>query len=293
MVQNLELGLATGIRLTADSTDITDDWVPLSDTSSIALEAKKLDPYVQGGYSWSFGKVVLATPLDAKGCNTYNNNDGAYSIDNLAEVCANVGFVDVSGEEWKPNFVAKEGSFAYSDGRMYSGLVAVDVEAKTYDAHYLVGNYYQFSAASAGASLENPIHNSAVQESICPKGWQLPASGRDSQGIVLARNRSFYKLLLSYGGPEAKDYIFDENDGPYTSLEALTSNIAVSPLSFVRSGYANIDTGSFKYLGKSGFYLSNNALGHYVARLMFNDTDVYPSANYSGYYGYSIRCVAR
>lgn len=43
-----------------------------------------------------------------------------------------------------------------------------------YDAHYSIGNYYQYNAATANKGGSSSAGN--VADSICPKGWKLPGS---------------------------------------------------------------------------------------------------------------------
>lgn len=54
----------------------------------------------------------------------------------------------------------------------YEGIVAANAENKTYDSHYLVGNYYQLNTATAGTG--GTIYGGVAPSSICPKGWALP-----------------------------------------------------------------------------------------------------------------------
>ena len=49
-----------------------------------------------------------------------------------------VDFVDVSKDGWKPGFKAQYGNYNNK-----TGYVAVDETTKTYDEHYLIGNFHQ------------------------------------------------------------------------------------------------------------------------------------------------------
>lgn len=69
--------------------------------------------------------------------------------------------VNVSDEGWQPTLKA-----AIVDGK----FVAVNEVEKVYDEHYMLGNYYQTTTATAGSKVENSMYS----ESVCPKGWILP-----------------------------------------------------------------------------------------------------------------------
>ena len=67
------------------------------------------------------------------------------------------------------------------------------VDGDTYDAHYLVGNYYQFNAATAGTGASVTMNGDDASSSICPKGWRLPSCG-DSDDM-----NDFYGLTYGTG----------------------------------------------------------------------------------------------
>ena len=48
-------------------------------------------------------------------------------------------------------------------------------------AHYIVGNHYQWNAATAGTG--GSITEGQATSSICPKGWRLPTSGVDGSEL--------------------------------------------------------------------------------------------------------------
>ncbi len=130
------------------------------------------------------------------------------------------------------------------------------------DAHYLIGNYYSWNAATAGTGTSSTANN--APSSICPKGWQLPISNSTST------NKSFGLLL-----------------------NGLSSNtITTSPYYFVYSGYVN--EGHLGATGEHGRYWSATASNISEAyNLFFDSRDVYPSDAVDRYFGLSVRCVAR
>ena len=138
----------------------------------------------------------------------------------------------------------------------------VVIEGKTYDAHYLAGNYYSFQAATAGTA---PTSSGTASGSICPKGFTLPTSNTTSNG-------SFSNLI--------------------TQTSANANTIVQAPLMFVRGG--NVDPGdSLDYAGLRGYSRSSVSGGsNYAYSLFFYSGRVYPSDNDARYYGQSVRCVA-
>ena len=154
---------------------------------------------------------------------------------------------------------------------------------RVYDGHYLVGNYYQWNAATAGTG--GTITNSNASGSVCPKGWKLPnVNGITGKG-------SFRYLLQQYGlAPES-------GNGTLTGTSPVnnnTYNIALSPLFFVRGGYINpYYTNKFNSAGQSGFGWSSRAdsSASIAYDLYFASSSVNPSFYNSRYSGYSLRCL--
>lgn len=100
---------------------------------------------------------------------TYSYNFGDYvhkSPSSTGEVKSSAGLSaftsklqNVEGYEPGLNYLV--------DGKTY------DEESMTYDAHYLVGNYYQAMTATAG-SIRSTTTGFYASSSICPKGRRLP-----------------------------------------------------------------------------------------------------------------------
>lgn len=86
--------------------------------------------------------------------------------------CPN-GFIDVSSSIWQPTHTTQSGTY---QGSTYD-YVAIDETAKTYDAHYLIGNFYFWNAATAGSG--GKITDKTARDSICPKNWRLPTTSND------------------------------------------------------------------------------------------------------------------
>ncbi len=120
------------------------------------------------------------------------------------------------------------------------------------DQHYHVGNYYQWSAATAGYT-----GTSESTQSICPKGWHLPS--RSEFGNLTANG-------LNY------------------------DNFANAPYYLLRGGY--LASSSLTNAGSYGFYWSSTPNGSNRAHyLYFGSGYVVTDYDYRSD-GYSVRCVA-
>lgn len=300
MTQNLDLDLSTSKALRVADSDVTSDYTPTSKTNAIPYEGSPINSPQGSQYSYDVGQIILATPLLMKGCGYYGGNYSAKSSDNLATVCRSSGFIDVSGPEWQPTFTAQKGTF---NGIEYP-LVAVNEEAKTYDPHYLVGNYYQYDTATAGTGTALTTKNAVASSSICPKGWMLPASGKnDANQPIVNPNQSkasFYQLLLAYGYPATGGYFIDSNLGnsPYTNVRnskiVAEDNPASSPMHFVRSGVVNLSNGYLVNSGGISYSWSSAVDSSRPNMFIFHELYAYlPLSAAERSYGVAVRCVAR
>ena len=143
----------------------------------------------------------------------------------------------------------------------------VDTNNNTYDAHYLAGNYYQFTAATAGTGASVTTNGDNAAGSICPKGWRLPSSGDSND------TNDFYAL---------------------TTGNSITtgSTLSKAPYYFIPAGYVDFDF--LNSAGNNGYYCSSTARSStYAYFLYFGPGYVYPSRNVLRYVGFSVRCLAR
>ncbi len=342
MTQNLALDLSTSKTLTPADTNVTANYTPNSNTDAVAFTGTAGNTGQENQYSWGKWKnTVLATPLFGRNCNSNRGGDQYNSIissEQLYDVCSGEGFKNVEG--WSPTYTAQDGQIVLNAGNAfdrgekkelehkdgsgsyttitypytYKGLIAVDETAQTYDAHYLVGNYYQYNAATAGTGTASVV-NANAPSSICPKGWTLPRSGNKSEivGSLNANNGTFYNLLNAYGvagkvSSEAgaktttlRDYTKQLTataivDGGTTTYDVTANqfNIASQPLYFVRSGYTDV---SYSYLRDAGhlnysWSPSSNADTLRAYNLRINDLEVFSSAGpFTRYLGFSLRCL--
>ena len=249
MTQNLALDLSVDTPLTAEDSDVTNAWAPQWSTVSDSTIGTMDNT---GTLSWNLGNYVSASPTSWEQC-------GAESVDSPAW-CST--FVDVS-------------NMAPMEEISGSGAIVSD---GYYDAHYLVGNYYQWSTATAGTG--DSLTSADASDSICPKGWKLPTSNNAEPG-------SFAYLINLYG---------------YSS----GSDLVAQPLYYVNSGFIEINRYSSepqtRAASRSGVMLATN--GNYWSstagssasaayRLSFYSGSVYSSGSDTRYTGQSVRCLAR
>ena len=249
MTQNLDLDLGvkdgntdTTVLTPADS-DVSRSWTPeRSTTTSIFSNSDNTEQY-----SWDPGYWVKSDPDGYS--NSCGSSSGITSFDDAD--CTSAGWTDVS-----------------SMTPMDDGTTNTIISGNTYNAHYLVGNYYQWNAATAGTGGADAVGKDAT-DSICPKGWQLPTSNNQNKG-------SFYLLLDKYG-----------LNSSYNS-----TTITQSPLYFHPSG--RVSSGSLRFAGYSCDYWSSTARSNnsHAYSLNFTSGSVDPSDYTSRFAGSSVRCLA-
>ena len=205
--------------------------------------------------------------------------------------CSNV-VQNVKG--WTDDFVAQVVGDDYT---------TVDEAKKIYDAHYLVGNYYQWLAATAGSgnglvstgAEEDALKLKDAPDSICPKGWALPAAGRNTvTGAPYDRENSYYRLLLAYGYPEAGGYNLSSKNGYTPMINSNGLDAAVAPLYFVKGGGVEVSLGALRSVGYSGHSRSRTAYPEAgIAFATGWNSVVWVSDGLVDSGGYNVRCVAR
>ncbi len=280
MTQNLALNLVADEAIKPTDSDVSMEWnsrskYPPRDTNAVKFPGGNFEAAIATN-SWNLGKAVYATPLHNTVCNSYGAVYGSYyslySTDKYGEKCGKVGFIDIT-DEWQPTLVAQEGEYTFPDGTTYTGLVAANPENKTYDAHYLVGNFYQYNAATAGTGLDTKAGTSAP-ESICPKGWKLPTAsttGFETKG-------SFAYLLRQYGLATSSTAGIISND---------EYNIAALPFSYVRTGEVDSQYSTIFDAGTISSFWSS-----YPGAILYShNISLSPSFSTVNTRGHSVRCV--
>ena len=173
MTQNLAYNLDPAKTLTPGDSDVKANWTP-----SVATQTEQAFQNADraGQDSYNPGQYAINNPNGYVGCGA----PGGKML--TLQPCVAQGIVtDVS--QFAPTMVASE-------------TVAVDSESKVYDAHYLVGNYYQFNAVTAGGTDES---NYIAGSSVCPKGWRLPGNATWANNSVVLEQSESYQLLKAYG----------------------------------------------------------------------------------------------
>lgn len=297
MIQNLALDLEAGQTLTAADTDLADvgtrSWtVPEGASTETEIPAPSV---INSGEmrSWNLGKILLTNPTSSQQCpsatppqdgNEYPTGNGysAFHGQNITETCPEY-YKDVEG---------------WTDGYVASNIKSYDEVTKSYDARYLVGNYYQWQAATAmGVTDDTRKVTDAsglvnIVGSICPKGWTLPKAGRDmSNGQSFDIDGAFYGLLSKYG---YTNWLTDGSDG-YLRISSGT-DLTWSPLYFVRGGVIYPSSGSLRYAGYDGLYWSStvsSTSSDMAYALLFNSTNIYPSYSTMPASGLAVRCVSK
>lgn len=243
MTQNLDLDLSSSVALTPDDSDVSSSWTPTrSTTTSIFSNTDNTEQY-----SWDPGYWVKSDP---DGYSDYCDQVASLSDSS----CTSAGWTDVSSMTPMADGTTNE---------------VISTDNNTYNAHYLVGNLYQWNAATAGTG--GTIISQDATDSICPKGWQLPTSNNSNSG-------SFQALMNAYS-------IGNNSAG--------SAAITQSPLYFHPSGY--VYSGSLWYAGGYGRYWSSTAYSNsnYAYVLAFRVSNVSSSGSNNRYYGRSVRYLAR
>ena len=165
-----------------------------------------------------------------------------------------------------------EGGNNYLSGGFGGSFTSADsLATNSENWHYHQGNYYNWTAATAGSGTSSVISTDAT-ESICPAGWRLPTSNSTTA------NYSFGKLTAAYS---------------ISSSSAGATALTSSPLYFVPGGY--VYSGSLSSAGGYGYYWSSMAYSNtsYAYDLFFYSSGVLPSGNFVDRYGgFTVRCVA-
>ena len=238
MTQNLELDLNINTPLTSELSDVTNSWTPPSSTYTSAQSGGKSNYAVQ---SWDLGKYVWKTPDSENYCEPKIN---------LGDSTCSSAWQDVSS--WVSMTECR------TDGITY------DPNTQTYDAHYLVGNYYSWNAATANSTGSG---SGTATQSICPKGFKLPSD---------SGNGSYYTLINAYD--------ISSNIAGGTAMRS-------APLFFVRSGSV-IPPDNLIGAGGSGSYWFSVAYSSSDAYYLLLDSSLVDSNFFYRYYGQSVRCVA-
>ncbi len=152
MTQNLDLDLSTGRALTPNDSDVATNWTPGFDTASQASASTVNDASHTETRSWNLGSYRISNPTASSDC--------GHPKSDLSQ-CAS----------------------------QFTSFATPTTANGDVNAHYIVGNYYQWNAATAGTG--GTITSGQATSSICPKSWKLPTSNSTTIG-------SFGGLINAY-----------------------------------------------------------------------------------------------
>ena len=263
MTQNLDYDIPAG-GITGDQaakTDLSDGrtWATGDPSSSNPYPAQATttgSPFNEltstGTYSWDPGMYVKTTPTD---WNKYCDDVIGYDD----PVCAEAGWTDVS----TMTAMTEE----RTDGVVTNG--------NTYDAHYLVGNFYQWNTATAGTGGTNT--STDATDSICPKSWKLPSLTQSNAMFLAYQNKGLFTGIT------------DSNPvGTAESAEVIVN----APLYLAYSGIVYV--GSLRNAGVGGYWWLSTAYSSSGGAYNFAATQSMVRAGVWNYrdYGNSIRCLA-
>lgn len=240
MTQNLDLDLSQATTLTNADTDLQTavTWTATYDTATSMTASTVLDSKT-GTRSWSLGNAYINTPNNTVSCGT--------------------GLSSVSGCKYFTSYTVNS-----------NGTTSID---NTSNAHYILGNHYQWNAATAGSG--GSISSGNASSSICPKGWKLPTT------------TDYQTLLNSY------------------SATSNVGTIVSSPLYFVLGGSTmpeNTYTGLYYNPGRDGSLwtstastvLSDSSCAHdFRFRTLHEKPEINTAGSSSRSVGRTLRCIVR
>lgn len=247
MTQNLALELGrnadgqvtaknSGVVLNANNSDMeptTNFTLSYETTDDISVNTSGSDV----GRSFYFPKYVLNSLATDKTANVGLSNE--------------IYYTNVGDPEWRDTYVATD-------------TKAVEENSKTYDAHYLLGVFYQHSAITAGTV--NGL------QSICPKGWQLWRNGTD------VSTSSFASLLPLYGFS--------------TKPTEADKSIVQPPLYLGSFGYVlgYIYGGAETYYWTAGYSQPTTS---YMVGINFMQQVIEARNVAANHHGFNVRCIAK
>lgn len=311
MTQNLGLDLEAGKPLTNADSHVATAYTPTSSTNSVAITTG-MSTAVSNQWSWDFGKLMLATPAYGTSCgNITTTLPGDTLTTQIVQKCGKVGVVDVSdSNKFKATYQAAEGqSWTFTDNQVVDNtLVAVNCTewtddenlghictAGTYDTHYLLGNYYQWQAATAGTAAST-ADEGVVPSSICPKGWHLPGGGDSGLTTVGA----WAYMLKQYGfvtnaaiNSSAGNTVRATVGGEDYYALGFPTYFNISGAIDARFGFANLAHNTSYWTSRHAYYVDKPSQMDIARTLLISADVIIPnSAPSSASIGNQIRCIS-
>ena len=241
MTQNLDLVLSTDTTLTPNDSDVSANWTPNSNTQTTQYDGLGSSALWNSDYNTTAHSYRPASDSNAGTSGDFGNDGDTY---------------------YSP--VIMINGTTMSSYKSEAECVAGGYSAENC-AHWNVGTYYSWYAATAGTGNASVSTVTNVSDSICPKGWHLPSSTSSGE----------FQALITAGSITA-------------------STITGSPYYFLRSGHYNGDYGAVYNTGGDGGYWSSTSGSNssYAYVLLFSSSNVSPSDANGRCSGFSVRCVA-
>ncbi len=150
-----------------------------------------------------------------------------------------------------------------------------------------VGTYFNWKTATGG--MGDMTNTSRPDDSVCPKGWQLP--------VDATSGKSYRQLIDAYydgvhGGVYSTSSYYQTINGAH--IYAISQALRRAPLSIPFSGDFQFYSGKAAYVASNGYFWSSTSYSTTNARyLAFASNYLYPRTNgYKGN-GFPVRCVAK
>lgn len=277
MTQNLALDLGPDITLTPADSDVTSNWsANVATTQGQAFRSTDN----AGEHSSNQGNYIVKNPT----INTHCGDVGANMLSVADPTCENI-VLDVT--DYK--------AATSSDAPVY------DETEKTYNAHYSLGNHYQWNAATAGSGRNATIE--PAMSSICPRGWRLIGGGWSGDQFNFEELDSL-KLLRSYGWSGSLNTNPNNGNTSVAQTEGAI-NFYEKPIYLNTAGiiYGNNSRWLLSHVGRDGEWWSSNpanATPGLTYALRFQTWDNGNGSLYAGisvsdarFSGYNVRCLAR
>ena len=266
MTQNLDLNLSSTVALNS----VTSDIDPTTYNTGIYTQANGYSKdETTGVVSWLPSTIVNVdggnggtTPVQRADTIVMNNNSAPnWAINNNNPYSADPGerYRYTNPSSYSENTYTSLATCASSNNNDTVGC-----------QHSHFGNYYNWPAAAATNDASTAPNGSTWSNSICPKGWDLPANGK-------------YRTLM------AAQEVYPGSGNTY-STDGF-NKLRTAPLYFQRFGY--VLGGSLNGLGSYGRYWSSTV---YISTnsyyLYFNGSNIDPSYLGNRFSGFSVRCMA-
>ena len=281
MTQNLDLDLVTDGSIIYDSTntDIDPATPTNADTGyTVTNGVAKWTPARSSIDSTGYGNITTCSSQSNSGTGCWGqtktgfasgwarDNNTPYSLD--------------PGDRYVyPKTMTTVNANFYNNGdTFYKGFSACQSAHSDCNAHYMIGNYYNFAAANATNSVSDTVGHAvtdsdnyfSMPNSICPKGWRLAK--------VTSSSSDFTTLINAYGINTSFNY---------QGLNIIRND----PLFFVRSGIIVLE-GSFYDAGVGSLIWSGSisaaTLGY---GLYFDGANIDVNHSDHRFGGFGVRCI--